>query len=190
MNEKNPASELKSVLDAFFDSRQDAFRGAAEAIAEAVREGHQVLVFGNGGSAAEAQHFAAELVNRFLAERRAIPAVALSTDASTLTAVADGEGFEKTFARQVERLGRPGDVAVALSTSGESANVIEGLKAARRKGLITVALTGDGGGGISRPGGSRPDYLLDVPSRSTPRVQEIHLVLLHLLAGEIEKQVL
>jgi D-sedoheptulose 7-phosphate isomerase len=190
MDERNPASELKSVLDAFFDSREDVLRRVADAVAGAVRDGHKVLLFGNGGSAAEAQHFAAELVNRFLAERRAIPAVALSTDASTLTAVADSEGFETTFARQVETLGRPGDVAIALSTSGESANVIEGLKAARTKWLITVALTGAGGGGISRSGGPRPDYLLDVPSRSTPRVQEAHLVLLHLLAEEIEKQVL
>jgi D-sedoheptulose 7-phosphate isomerase len=188
MENQNPSSELKSVLDRFFETGEDVLRGAAEAVAEAVRNGHSVLLFGNGGSAAEAQHFAAELVNRFLAERRAIPAVALSTDASVLTAAADGEGFRKIFARQIETLGRPGDVAVALSTSGESANVIEGLAAARKRGLLTVALTGEGGGAIGKPGGPGADYLLAVPSRSTPRVQEAHLVLLHLLAEEVEKR--
>jgi D-sedoheptulose 7-phosphate isomerase len=190
MEEKNPASELKGVLDGFFETGKGVLHGAADALAEAVRSGHTILLFGNGGSSAEAQHFAAELVNRFLVERRAIPAVALSADASAFTAAADGGGFRRIFARQIEALGRPGDAAVALSTSGESANVIEGLEAARRKGLLTVALTGEGGGAIAGPRGPGVDYLLAVPSRSTPRIQEAHLVLLHLLAEEIEKRIL
>jgi D-sedoheptulose 7-phosphate isomerase len=139
------------------------------------------LAFGNGGSAAEAQHFVAELVNKFLKTRPALPAVALTADASVLTSIANDISFEAVFRRQVEALGDGGDIALGLSTSGRSANVVEGLAAARAKGLVTIGLTGSGAALAPLA-----DILLDVPSASTPRIQEIHLYLLHALAEDIE----
>ena len=184
MDQGRVARELAGILEGFFETRRAAWAEAAGAVTSALRKGRKVLLFGNGGSAAEAQHFAAELVNRFRRDRRAIPALALTADTSTITAIANDVAFDRVFSRQVEALGGKGDVAIALTTSGGSANVLEGLRAARAKGMITVALTGKAGGRRSVPA----DFLLDVPSASTPRVQEAHLVLLHLLAEEIEKR--
>jgi len=179
-------TELGGVLGDFFRTRAGVLEAAAEAIARSVRAGGKVLLFGNGGSAAEAQHFAAELVNGMRHRGRpAIPAIALTTDTSSLTAIGNDRGFALVFSRQVEALGRPGDVAVALTTSGTSPNVVEALKTARAKGLSTVALTGQGGGEVA----PFLDFLLDVPSRSTPRIQEAHLFILHLLAEELEDRV-
>jgi len=178
--------ELHGILGRFFETRSGILEAAAEAIARSVRAGGKVLLFGNGGSAAEAQHFAAELVNGMRhKDRPPIPAVALTTDTSSLTAIGNDRGFALVFARQVEALGRPGDVALALTTSGTSPNVVEALKTARAKGLVTVGLTGEGGGAVA----PLADHLLDVPSRSTPRVQEAHLFILHLLAEELEDRV-
>ncbi len=179
-------TDLNRILDDFFRTRSGVLEAAAEAIVRGVRAGGKVLVFGNGGSAAEAQHFAAELVNGMRhGGRPPIPAVALTTDASSLTAVGNDRGFALVFSRQIEALGRPGDMAIALTTSGTSPNVVEALKMARTKGLLTVGLTGEGGGAAA----SLSDHLLDVPSRSTPRVQEAHLFILHLLAEELEDRV-
>jgi D-sedoheptulose 7-phosphate isomerase len=177
-------AELAAVLDRFVWTRAAVLDGAAAAIAASVRSGGKVLVFGNGGSAAEAQHFAAELVNG-LSRRdgKALPAVALTTDSSGLTAVGNDRGFVRVFGRQIEALGRPGDVAVALTTSGRSPNVIAGLRTARTNGLTTIGLTGKGGGAI----GALADYLLDVPSTSTLRIQEAHLFILHELAARLER---
>jgi len=174
--------ELDGVLRAFFRTRQGSFEAAAEVIARSLGSGGKILLFGNGGSAAQAQHFAAEMVNKLARDRRALPALALTTDTSCLTAIGNDTGFERVFGRQIEALGRKGDVAIALTTSGRSANVVEGLKAARTMGLVTVALTGGGEGAVA----PLADHLLDVPSRSTPRVQEAHLVILHLLAEALE----
>jgi D-sedoheptulose 7-phosphate isomerase len=174
--------ELESVLRAFFRTREGSFEAAAEDIASSLGSGGKILLFGNGGSAAQAQHFAAEMVNKLARERRALPALALTTDASCLTAIGNDTDFERVFSRQIEALGRKGDLAIALTTSGRSANVIEGLKAARAMGLVTVALTGGGEGAVAPPA----DHILDVPSRSTPRIQEAHLVILHLLAEALE----
>ena len=180
------AAELLDVLHRFIAARAGVLAAAAAAIVACVRAGGKVLVFGNGGSAAEAQHFAAELVNGMRHRGRPpISALALTTDTSSLTAIGNDRGFALVFNRQVEALGRPGDVAVALTTSGTSPNVVEALKTARAKGLVTVALTGDGGGAVA----PFSDHLLDVPSRSTPRVQEAHLFILHLLAEELEDRV-
>ena len=180
------AAELLDVLHRFFAARSSVLAAAAAAIVTCVRAGGKVLIFGNGGSAAEAQHFAAELVNGMQHRGRPpIPAIALTTDTSSLTAIGNDRGFALVFSRQVEALGRPGDVAVALTTSGTSPNVVEALKTARAKGLVTVALTGEGGGAVA----PLSDHLLDVPSRSTPRVQEAHLFILHLLAEELEDRV-
>jgi D-sedoheptulose 7-phosphate isomerase len=178
--------ELRGILGRFFETRSGVLESAAEAIVRSVRAGGKVLLFGNGGSAAEAQHFAAELVNGMRHRGRPpIPAIALTTDTSSLTAIGNDRGFALIFGRQVEALGRPGDVAVALTASGTSPNVVEALKTARAKGLVTVGLTGEGGGEVA----PLADYLLDVPSRSTPRIQEAHLFILHLLAEELEARV-
>jgi D-sedoheptulose 7-phosphate isomerase len=175
--------ELEKILREFLATRGSVLKATAEAILSSLRAGGKVLVFGNGGSAAEAQHFAAELVNGMIRrDRAALPAVALTTDTSSLTAIGNDRGFVHAFSRQVEALGAPGDVAIALTTSGMSPNVIEGLRAARAKGLVTVGLTGEGGGAVA----GLSDHLLDVPSRSTPRLQEAHLFLLHELAARLE----
>ena len=176
------AGRLNRMLDEFFKAKGKTLEAAAKACLRSLRGGRKILVFGNGGSAAEAQHFAAELVNRFLKDRRAFPAIALSTDSSVLTSIGNDSGFDQVFSRQVEALGERGDIALALSTSGRSSNIIEALKASRKKKLVTIALTGKGGGNMAK----LADFLLDVPSSETPRIQEVHLVLLHLLAQEIE----
>lgn len=178
--------ELSAILGKVGAAGVDALEGAISATVKALKAGGKVLVFGNGGSAAEAQHFAAELVNRFMRERRAIPAIALTTDTSALTAIANDRSFDRIFSRQIEALGEKGDVAIALSTSGNSPNIIEGLKAARAKGMLTIALTGEGAGKLASAPGAAPDYPISVPSKSTPRIQEIHLLLLHIMAEEIE----
>ncbi|MFQ5877408.1 MAG: SIS domain-containing protein [Acidobacteriota bacterium] len=166
----------------FLESSLGAVEGAARALAGALREGHVLLFFGNGGSAADAQHLAAEFVNRFGMERPALPAIALTTDTSVLTSIANDEDFARVFARQVEALGGPGDVAVGLSTSGRSENVLEGLRAARDRGLLTLGLTGRGGGPMRR----LCRHLIAVPSRETPRIQEIHILVGHILCQLVD----
>jgi phosphoheptose isomerase len=157
---------------------------AAGLVARALAGGGKVLVFGNGGSAADAQHFVAELVGRYEAgrARRALPALSLSSDPSVTTALANDMGFTQVFARQVEALGRPGDVAMGLTTSGTSANVLAGLETARRLGLGTVAFTGRAAG-VTVPA----DVHVAVPVDRTPRVQEVHGTLLHILCELIEE---
>lgn len=155
---------------------------AAAAIIEALSQDGRLLTFGNGGSAADAQHVAADLVGRFLRERRSLAAIALSTDTSVLTSVANDYAFDRVFARQIEGLGRRGDVALGISTSGRSLNVIEALKTARLLGLRTIALTGGDGGAI----GSMVEIHVNVPSTSTPRIQEVHRTLLHVMCELVE----
>ena len=140
------------------------------------------MFFGNGGSAADAQHLAAELTIRYKKNRPAIAALALTTDTSALTAAGNDLGFEMVFARQLEALGRPGDVAIAISTSGKSANVIAGLRQARAMGLVTVAFGGKGGGDMA----GLADHLLAVPSAVTARVQEMHITLGQMLCAALE----
>lgn len=158
-----------------------AARGA-QIIRDAVLAGRQVLVFGNGGSATDAQHFAAELVVRFVRARRAVAALALTTDGAVLTAAGNDLGFEAVFARQIEALGRPGDVAVAITTSGRSANVTAAVQAARARGLQTVALTGRGGGDLV----GLAEVVVDVPATSTARIQEVHRTWIHAVCEWIE----
>ena len=161
----------------------DEVVAAADLLIRSLTAGGRVLVFGNGGSAADAQHFVAELVGRYEAGRvrRALPAVALSSDPSVVTALANDTGFTQVFARQVEAFGRPGDVALGLTTSGTSANVVAGLEAARRLGLGTIALTGRATG-VALPA----DVHVAVPADRTPRAQEVHGTLLHVLCELIE----
>jgi D-sedoheptulose 7-phosphate isomerase len=156
---------------------------AIDAIARAFRSGHRVLVFGNGGSAADAQHFAAECVGRFQRERRALAAVALTTDTSILTAMGNDYGYDRVFARQIEALGESGDIAFGITTSGGSANVIEAFRIARARGLTTVALTGRDGGEAGRAA----DIHVNVPDDSTARAQEVHRTLLHAICEIVEE---
>ena len=157
---------------------------AVETLSAALGSGGKVLIFGNGGSAADAQHFACELVGRFLRERQALAAIALTTDASTMTAVANDYGFDRVFVRQIEALGRPGDVAIGISTSGSSANVLAGVQYAKSRGLKTVAFTGGNGGPI----GAAADVHVNVPHALTPRVQEVHRTLIHAVCDQIERE--
>jgi D-sedoheptulose 7-phosphate isomerase len=158
---------------------------AAHAMRDSLARGGRVLVFGNGGSAAEAQHFAAELMGRFTRERRALAAIALTTDTSALTAIGNDYGFDRVFSRQVEALGREGDVALAISTSGESPNAVAGLQAARALGMVRIALTGRDGGALGR----EADIHLNVPEASTARIQEAQLTLIHILCDLVERDV-
>ena len=156
----------------------------AELMQDVFASGAKVLIFGNGGSAADAQHFACELVGRFLRHRQALAAISLATDSSTMTAVANDYGFERVFARQIEALGRAGDAAIGISTSGASANVLAGLRSANARGLKTVAFTGGSGGPI----GAEADLHVNVPHDLTPRVQEVHRALIHAVCELVEQQ--
>jgi D-sedoheptulose 7-phosphate isomerase len=158
---------------------------AAECVADAMRTGNKLLIFGNGGSAADAQHIATELVGRYLHDRRALPAIALTVDSSIPTSVANDYGFAEVFARQIEALGSPHDVALAISTSGNSPNVLRGLEAARRQGLSTIALSGKTGGKMA----AFADICICIPSASTPRIQEAHILIGHILCGIAEQSV-
>src|SRR4051794_2138606 len=156
---------------------------AADAIVAALGGGGKLLLFGNGGSASDAQHSAAELVGRFQKERAAMAAIALTTDTSVLTSVANDYAFDRVFARQIEALGRRGDVALGISTSGASPNVIAAFEAATARGLVTIALTGRDGGSMGRAAAVH----INVPGESTARVQEVHRTLLHILCDLVER---
>ena len=160
-----------------------AIVAAAEAIVAALKNGRSVLVFGNGGSAADAQHFAAELVGRYEQERKAWPAVALTTDTSALTAIGNDYGFDRVFARQIEALGRSGDVALGISTSGNSPNVLRALETAAARGLVTIALTGRGG-----QAGKIATHHIAVDEERTSRVQEVHATVLHVMCELVESE--
>jgi D-sedoheptulose 7-phosphate isomerase len=162
----------------------EAIARASGVLVEVLKAGGTVLAFGNGGSAADAQHLVAELVGRFERTRRGYPAVALTADSSIVTSVANDFGFAQVFARQVEALGRPGDVAVGITTSGTSANVVRGLDAARALGLRTIALTGNDGGDAGR----LAEVHVNVPSAVTARVQEAHNTVLHVLCAMVDRE--
>jgi D-sedoheptulose 7-phosphate isomerase len=151
-------------------------------IAERLNAGARLLAFGNGGSASDAQHFVAELVGRLAQERAGLSAIALTSDASVVTAISNDMGYAAVFRRQLEAHARPGDVALGISTSGRSPNVVEALRAARARGLLSVGLTGEGGGELA----GLVDHLLAVPHPDTQRVQEVHSMVLHVLAQVIE----
>ena len=158
---------------------------AAAAMTAALRAGGKVLLFGNGGSAADAQHVAAELVGRFQRERAALAAIALTTDTSVLTSIANDDAFDRVYARQIEALGRKGDVAFGISTSGASPNVVAALTAARSLGLQTIALTGRDGGAV----GQAAEIHVNVPAENTARVQEVHRTLLHVMCDVVERAI-
>ena len=188
---RSPESDLISTTLAEAIALHDRVRrspvqpvaDAAAAIVDALTSGGKVLLFGNGGSAADAQHVAAELVGRFERDRKPLAALALSTDTSVLTAIANDEGYERVFTRQIEALARAGDVAVAITTSGLSPNVVDGLEAAKKRGLRTIGITGRDGGHVGR----MVDIHVNVPSDSTPRVQEVQRTLLHAICDLVER---
>jgi D-sedoheptulose 7-phosphate isomerase len=149
---------------------------AAQAIADAFKAGRKVLLFGNGGSAADAQHIAAEFMNRFQIERPPLPAISLATDTSVLTSISNDYAFDEIFSKQIKALGKKGDIAIGITTSGSSPNVLKGFRAAKKMGMTTVALTAEGG-----KAASLADISLCVPSRSMPRIQEGHIAIGHIL---------
>lgn len=163
----------------YFAANAPLVAEAARRVAVALGRGHKVLLAGNGGSATDAQHWAGEFVNRFLIDRPPLPALALTTDTSVLTAIGNDFGYDLIFAKQIEALGNTGDVFIAISTSGNSANIVEAARVARRKNMLTIALTGEGGGKMA----ALSDILLAVPHPSTPLVQEIHAAIGHLLCA-------
>ena len=179
------AAKSQALHERFVAERTSQVLLAGQAMSRCLNAGGKVLVFGNGGSAADAQHLAGELVGRYLKDRRALPAIALTTDPSIVTAVGNDLGFDEVFRRQVEAHGRKGDVAIGISTSGRSPNVIRALETARANGLVTMALTGEGGGKLA----GLVDHLIDVPSTDTPRVQEVHGLVVHLLCQIVEEEV-
>jgi D-sedoheptulose 7-phosphate isomerase len=162
---------------------QRALAAASQACIDSLRNGGKVLFAGNGGSAADAQHMAGEFVSRFMFDRPGLAAVALTTDTSILTAIGNDYGYEKLFERQVQALGRRGDVLIVYSTSGKSPNVLRALEAARKQALVTIGLTGNRGG----PMHALCDHLLATPSPDTPKIQEGHLVMGHILCGLVER---
>jgi D-sedoheptulose 7-phosphate isomerase len=167
------------------DECMPALTAAADALVSAYRAGHKALFFGNGGSAADAQHLAAEFVGRYLRQRGPLPALALNANTSAVTAIANDYGYEQVFARQLEALAVRGDVVVAISTSGNSSSVVQALLCARRLGLFSIALTGASGGRLR----GLVDALIAVPSEETPRIQECHILVGHALCDAVEQAV-
>lgn len=161
---------------------QEPLSTSAGMMIDCLRGGGKILLCGNGGSAADAQHFAAELVGRFEVERSGLPAIALTTDSSALTAIGNDYGFEQLFARQVEALARPGDLLVGISTSGNSPNVCKALEKAKQLGCTTLGLVGRDGGTMA----AVADYALIVPAERTARIQEMHLLIIHLLCEAVD----
>jgi len=178
----NELAEHTKVVEAVSVNCRPAFDAMLAAWVTAARAGNKILFFGNGGSAGDAQHLATELTVRYKADRAPIAAIALTTDSSTLTAAGNDLGFDRIFARQIEALGRPGDVAVGISTSGRSPNVINALKQAALGGLAVTGLTGGAGGTMV----GLADPLIIVPSTTTARIQEMHITLGQMLCGALE----
>lgn len=177
--------QAQTVLQAMQSDTQlrGALEAAATACIEGLRKGGKLLLAGNGGSAADAQHIAGEFVSRFAFDRPGLAAVALTVDTSILTAIGNDYGYELLFARQVQALARPGDLLMAYSTSGRSPNILRALEKARELGVVTIGMTGNRGG----PMGGLCDHLLAVPSADTPKIQEGHLVLGHIFCGLVER---
>jgi D-sedoheptulose 7-phosphate isomerase len=179
-------AESIRVKTQFFSENATRLTEVAEVIAHGFQNGKKVLLFGNGGSAADAQHIAAEFMGRFMAERDPLPALSLSTDTSLLTALGNDYGFDIVFSRQIQALGQPGDTAIAISTSGNSPNVLQGIAAAKAKGMYTVGLTGEAGGKMN----GLVEVLFRVPCKYTPRIQETHIMMSHILCDLIDRKML
>ena len=176
--------ESGEVKTRFLKENLPRFLDAIKLVSQAFERGNKLLLFGNGGSAADAQHIAAEFVNRYIIDRPPLPAIALTTDTSILTSVSNDLAFQEIFARQIKALGKEGDIVIGLSTSGNSPNVIKAFEVAKEMGMKTVALTGNDGGML----GKLADVPLVVSSSSTPRIQETHILAGHILCEMVEHQ--
>jgi len=174
--------ESAQLKEAFVNENLLRIVRVVEALTAALKAGNKILLFGNGGSAADAQHLAAEFVNRFLIERPPLPAIALTTDSSVLTSIGNDYDFSEIFSKQIRALGQPGDVAWGISTSGTSKNVVKGLEQARKMGLVTIGLTGRDGGDVAR----MVDFALNVDSTVTPRIQEVHMTVGHVICQMVD----
>ncbi len=174
--------ESNRVKDNFLNENLGKLANVIDVITSALKAGNKILLFGNGGSAADAQHLAAEFVNRFIIERPPLPAIALSTDTSVITSIGNDYDFSEIFSKQVMAIGQPGDIAWCISTSGNSANVLKGLEMAKKRGLVTVAFTGKDGGDIAKAA----DFSINVSSNSTARIQETHITAGHAICELID----
>ena len=172
----------QATIQQVITSSQEPLTRAAELMVQTLKEGHKILLCGNGGSAADAQHIAAELTGRYKTERRGLPAIALTTDTSALTAIANDFGYEKVFSRQVEALANSGDLLIGISTSGNSTNVLLALEQAKAIGCTTIGLTGNTGGKMN----ALCDINLIAPSNNTPRIQEMHILFGHILCQIVD----
>ena len=170
------------LKDVFVNENVIRIVKVVDIITDALKEGKKILLFGNGGSAADAQHLAAEFINRFIIERPPLPAIALSTDTSVITSISNDYDYADVFAKQIRALGQPGDIAWGITTSGSSPNVIKAFEAAKKLGMITVALTGKDGGSAVKVA----DYILNVSSNSVPRIQEVHITVGHVICQMID----
>ena len=177
-------TESLRVKSEFFQNNATLIADTAEKMAQALRDGRKILLFGNGGSAADAQHIAAEFIGRFIPDRMPLAALSLATDPSALTSLGNDYGYNAVFSRQVQALGNTGDIAIGISTSGNSPNVLEAMDVARTKGLLTIGFTGESGGKMN----GRTDVLFRVPSGMTPRIQETHITLGHVLCELIDRE--
>jgi D-sedoheptulose 7-phosphate isomerase len=174
--------ESNRVKEAFINDNLGKLANVIDAVTAALKAGNKIMIFGNGGSAADAQHIAAEFVNRFVIERPPLPALALTTDTSVLTSIGNDYDFSEVFAKQIRALGQPGDIAWGISTSGNSPNVIKALEVAQKMGLVTLAFTGKDGGAISRIA----DHVLNVASPITARIQETHITAGHAICELVD----
>lgn len=174
--------ESNQTKENFVNENLKSVVAVIEAVTTALKEGNKILFFGNGGSAADAQHLAAEFVNRFVIERPPLPAIALTTDTSVITSIANDYDFADIFSKQIRAIGQKGDIAWGMSTSGTSLNVVRGLEMAKKIGMVTVGLTGRDGGDIARIA----DHALNVSSASTPRIQEVHITVGHVICEMVD----
>jgi len=178
-------AESIRAKEQFLAEHEGTLAKVARLMADTIRQEHRIFLFGNGGSAADAQHIAAEFVNRFVVERRPLPALALTTDTSALTAIGNDYSFEEIFSKQIEALGQAGDVAIAISTSGGSKNVLRAIDACGSVGLFVIGLTGGDGGAMRE----QVDFLLNVSAtRETSRIQECHILAAHVLCDLVDRQ--
>jgi len=182
MSIANVFSEHAKVTARAAQELPEVLERVVKAMDDCLQSGHKVFACGNGGSAADAQHLVAELIGRFVHERRALPAVALTADTATITALANDYGYERVFARQIEGLAHKGDVLFAISTSGNSPNVLHAAEAARKLGCVVVAMTGERDSKLS----AHADYLIKAPSTVTARIQEVHTLCIHAIAGSLD----
>ena len=174
--------ESSQLKDIFVNENLVKIVQVVEVFTAALKRGNKILIFGNGGSAADAQHLAAEFVNRFLIERPPLPAIALSTDSSVLTSIGNDYDFSEIFSKQIRAIGREGDIAWGISTSGSSPNMLKAFETAKKMGLVTIGLTGKDGGALA----GIADYSLNVSSHSTPRIQEVHITVGHVICEMVD----